>query len=188
MVNYYLSLQIKIKQRIIEMNKEEKELVHDFWNAASCGEELYMVGEDTKMQFQNQMAERYRLEPYILDFADFNNAKGKKLLEIGVGLGSDHQKFAESGADLYGCDLTERAIFNTQKRMSLFGLSSKTQVDDAENLSYSDNTFDMVYSWGVIHHSPKTEQCAHQIYRVLKPGGSAKVMIYYKYSFVGYML
>jgi ubiquinone/menaquinone biosynthesis C-methylase UbiE len=170
------------------MNKEDKELVRDFWNAASCGEELYMVGDDTKMQFQNQMTERYRLEPYILDFADFNNAKGKKVLEIGVGLGSDHQKFAESGADLYGCDLTERAISNTQKRLSLFGLSSKTQVDDAENLSYSDNTFDMVYSWGVIHHSPKTEQCANQIYRVLKPGGSAKVMIYYKYSFVGYML
>jgi ubiquinone/menaquinone biosynthesis C-methylase UbiE len=169
-------------------NNVEKELVHDFWNAASCGEELYMVGEDTKIQFQNQMAERYRLEPYILDFADFDHAKGKKILEIGVGLGSDHQKFAENGADLYGCDLTERAVENTKKRLSIFGLSSKIQVDDAENLSYADNSFDEVYSWGVIHHSPKTTQCVNQIHRVLKSGGVAKVMIYYKYSMVGYML
>lgn len=170
------------------MNNGEKELVHDFWNAASCGEDLYMVGENAKVQFQNQMAERYRLEPYILDFANFEHAKGKKILEIGVGLGADHQKFAENGADLSGCDLTERAVENTQRRLELFGLSSKVQVDDAENLSYANNSFDMVYSWGVIHHSPKTARCAAQIYRVLKPGGSAKVMIYYKYSMVGYML
>jgi SAM-dependent methyltransferase len=59
---------------------------------------------------------------------------------------------------------------------------------DAENLSFPDNTFDVVYSWGVLHHSPDTERAVSEVYRVLKPGGEAKIMIYHKYSMVGYML
>ncbi len=109
-------------------------------------------------------------------------------MEIGVGLGADYQKFAENGAELYGIDITERAVLNTQKRLHLFNLSSKLEVADAENLYFPDNYFDIVYSWGVIHHSPNTPKAVNEIYRVLKAGGEAKVMIYHSKSFVGYML
>lgn len=78
----------------------QKQLVHDFWNTASCGEDLYMKGDSLKLRFENQSKERYFLEPEILSFGQFNNYKGKNVLEIGVGLGSDHQKIAESGAIL----------------------------------------------------------------------------------------
>ena len=104
--------------------KSEKESVRNFWNVKSCGEELYLRGEDDRSAFKNQMHERYKLEPYILQFANFQNAKNKRFLEIGVELVSDHKLFAESETDLYGIDLTERALTNTRKRLGLFGQKS----------------------------------------------------------------
>jgi ubiquinone/menaquinone biosynthesis C-methylase UbiE len=162
--------------------------VKNFWEQASCGEELYLKGDNEKHAFINQSVERYTLEPEILKFAEFSKAANKTVLEIGVGLGADHQQFAEAGAQLYGIDLTERAIVNTKRRFEIFGLHSDLQNGDAENLAFNDNFFDIVYSWGVIHHSPNTKKIVQQIHRVLKPGGQAKIMIYHKKSIVGYML
>lgn len=165
----------------------KKEDVFEFWNKASCGESLYLSSL-TKESFNNHSKIRYMLEPYILTFADFESTKGMKVLEVGVGLGADHQKFAEAGADLFGIDLTERAISLTRHRFELYGLQSNLNQGDAENLSFSNNTFDMVYSWGVLHHSPDTEKAISEVFRVLRPGGTANIMIYYKYSVVGFML
>jgi len=162
--------------------------VKDFWNKASCGEELYLHGESERQAYINQAHKRYELEPYIVPFAGFKFSKGKKVLEIGVGLGADHQQFAAAGAELHGIDLTERAIFSTAKRCDLFGLHSNLQVADAEELPFASNAFDMVYSWGVIHHSPNTPKAVSEIFRVLRPGGEAKIMIYHARSLVGYML
>ena len=168
--------------------EQSKAAVQEFWNQAACGEELYLKG-DTEMQaYANQSEKRYLLEPYINNFADFENSTDKIVLEIGVGLGADHQRFAEAGAILYGIDLTERAITNTKKRLQLLGLASQLAEGDAEHLAFSDNFFDIVYSWGVIHHSPATPNAIYEIYRVLKPGGEARIMIYHTNSFVGYML
>lgn len=168
--------------------KTSKEEVKDFWNSASCGEDLYLKGENDREAFVSQSRARYSLEPFIIPFADFENSRSKFVLEIGVGLGADHQKFAEAGANLYGIDLTPRSIKNTAKRLELFNLDSKLEVGDAEELSFTDNMFDIVYSWGVVHHSPNTEKAIQEILRVLKENGTAKIMIYHKYSFVGYML
>ena len=169
------------------MNISKKEEVHDFWNDASCGEDLYLNSND-KDGFKKQSDKRYELEPYILDFADFKSTNNKRVLEIGVGLGADHQKFIESGAITTGVDLTSRAIEHTEARLKLFGLSSYLYVGDAENLSFKDNSFDEVYSWGVIHHSPNTVKAISEILRVLSPGGVGKIMIYHKWSLIGLML
>lgn len=168
------------------MNDDAKNRVREFWNAASCGEKLFLKGDD-KAAFEHQWWARYQLEG-IPEFADFPKFRGKDTLEIGVGLGADHQSLAEAGAVLTGIDLTERAIEFTRARFELFGLGSVLKVGDAEKLPFPDASFDAVYSWGVIHHSPDTAQAAREIWRVLKPGGFAKVMIYHKYSMVGYML
>ena len=119
-----------------------KKQVHDFWNEAACGENLYLQNSDSA-GYESQFNERYRLEPMIVPFADFASTKGQKVLEIGVGLGADHQRFAETGADLFGIDLTDRAIDYTRRRLELFGLSSKLATGDAENLDLSQ----MVYGW-----------------------------------------
>ena len=165
----------------------DKDKVYDFWNQASCGEELYLSGQD-KFGYIAQSEERYRLEPYILEFSGFEKSKGLRVLEIGVGLGADHQKFAEAGAVLYGIDLTERAVEHTSKRLAEFGLNAKVKRGDAESLEFQDGFFDQVYSWGVLHHSPNTPTAISEVWRVLKIGGIAKIMIYHKYSIVGYML
>lgn len=150
--------------------ESDKQKVHDFWNNAACGENLYLQSID-RSGYESQAAERYRLEPQILPFAEFDSTSGKKVLEIGVGLGADHQHFAASGAKLYGIDLTERAVEHTRRRIELFELTSHLAVGDAENLGFSDETFDVVYSWGVLHHSPDTAKAIEEVYRVLKRGG-----------------
>jgi SAM-dependent methyltransferase len=167
--------------------KDSKQQVFDFWNAASCGEDLYLTSTK-KSGYQDQAKSRYELEPYILDFAKFEQSKGKRVLEIGVGLGADHQKFAEAGAILTGIDLTQRAIEHTKNRFDTFKLQSTLMNCDAENLSFADETFDIVYSWGVLHHSPNTPRAIGEVLRVLKPGGTARIMIYSKWSLVGIML
>ena len=102
----------------------DKNSVEEFWDEASCGEELYLSGRN-KEAYDNHSKKRYELEGYIIEpLADFKTSKLKKVLEIGVGLGADHQKFAESGAILSGIDLTERAIFHTKNRFELSSLSS----------------------------------------------------------------
>jgi len=166
----------------------DKAQVHDFWNDASCGEALLMKGGPLKQQYQDQMRARYEWEPEILSFVQFEKYRGKKVLEIGVGLGADHQKWAEAGAELSGMDLTERAIEKTGERFELFGLKSDLRVGDAENLPFADETFDVVYSWGVLLYCPNMYRAISEVRRVLKPAGEALIMLYNKHSFVGYML
>jgi ubiquinone/menaquinone biosynthesis C-methylase UbiE len=166
----------------------KKNDVKKFWNIASCGEDLYLNGTDIRDAFNKQSIKRYTLEPYIIPFLNFPESNKKNILEIGVGLGADHQKIAMSGLKMYGIDLTERAIKYTKERLDLFSLESELLVSDAENLPFDNDKFDYVYSWGVIHHSPNTTKAVKEIYRVLKKDGEARIMIYHKYSFVGFML
>jgi SAM-dependent methyltransferase len=166
---------------------DQKRQVHDFWNAASCGEDMFLSSLD-KTGYQNEMKARYALEPYINDFAGFASTKGLRVLEIGVGLGADHQRFAEAGADLWGIDLTERAVKHSRRRLAVFGLSSNLSVGDAERLDFPEESFDWVYSWGVLHHSPDTPKAIAEVWRVLKAGRGARIMIYHKWSLIGMML
>jgi SAM-dependent methyltransferase len=166
---------------------DAKASVRDFWDEASCGERLLLPSQDRR-GFEQQAVERYRLEPYIPAFAGFEQWRGQRVLEIGVGLGADHQRFVEAGARTSGIDLTPRAIDMTRRRLDAFDLASDLAVGDAEKLPFAADEFDLVYSWGVIHHSPDTPRVVAQILRVLKPGGRARVMIYSKWSLIGLML
>ena len=162
--------------------------VREFWNKASCGEVYAGEGSDRE-RYAEVSTKRYLLEPYLKPFARFEDARGLDVLEIGVGMGSDHQSLAEAcPRTLHGIDLTERALEHTRLRFNAFGLSSHLKLGNAEKLDFGDATFDFIYSWGVIHHSPNTPQAASEILRLLKPGGVARVMIYHRSSPVGWML
>ncbi len=164
-----------------------RRLVHDFWNEASCGEAALLRGADAEA-YAAQRAERHRLEPYIPAFASFEQCRGLTVLEIGVGLGADHECFAAAQATLYGIDLTRRAIEHTRARLAQAGLTSNLRVADAEALPFADGHFDLVYSWGALHHTPNTQQALDEVWRVLRPGGTAKLMLYHAPSVVGLML
>jgi SAM-dependent methyltransferase len=161
--------------------------VHDFWNAASCGEHLYLTGTD-RDAYAAQMRRRYELEPFLPAFARPEQCRGRDVLEIGVGLGADHQMFAAAGARLSGIDLTKRAVQHTSRRLEAFGLRSDLRVANAEALPFADASFDVVFSWGVLHHVPDTARAVDEVWRVLRTGGSARIMIYHAHSLVGYML
>jgi len=165
-----------------------KDSVRDFWNAQSCGE-VYAEGDSPAARLEQQARERYALEPIIHQFADFPSGRGKDVLEIGVGMGADHLEWAKSHpASLTGVDLTPRAVEFTEQRLALYNLRSDLRVADAENLPFADKSFDIVYSYGVLHHSPDTAQAIREVRRVLRPGGTARVMIYHSPSVVGCML
>jgi len=169
----------------VSVSKEE---VRAFWDAAACGE-VYAEGAALEQRLERQRQLRYQLEPYIFDFARFSDGASRDVLEIGVGMGADHLEWANARPrTLTGIDLTSRAIELTHARLAARRLSSDLRVADAEDLPFADGSFDIVYSWGVLHHSPDTAKAVREVHRVLRPGGSARIMVYHKHSIVGYML
>ncbi len=165
-----------------------KQRVRAFWEAAPCGE-IYAQGDSLSAQLASSERARYELEPYLPGFAGFGQGACRDVLEIGVGMGVDHSNWARSGPkSLTGIDLTFPAVCHTRSRLDCLKLSSRLLVADAENLPFPASSFDLVYSWGVLHHSPDTSVAIREVLRVLRPGGLARIMIYHKYSLVGYML
>jgi len=172
----------------VRTRDELKASVQEFWDAASCGE-VYASGSTDRDRYESHARARYSLEPYIADFAKFASARGRDVLEIGVGMGADHVEWARSGPrTLTGIDLTPRAIDHTKMRLAILGRTSRLLVGDAENLPFPDDNFDLVYSWGVLHHSPDTVAAIREVHRVLRPGGEARIMIYHARSIVGVLL
>lgn len=151
-----------------------KAAVAAFWEAGACGERY---GE-------HQDRLRYELEPEVAQFADFPSAAGMRVLEIGVGMGADFVRWLRAGAVATGVDLTERAVAITSRRVADEDLVGVVQVADAEALPFADGEFDLVYSWGVLHHTPDTRGALREASRVLRPGGRLKVMLYHRCSWV----
>src|SRR5581483_5689823 len=149
-----------------------------------CGAR-YLEG---RQDFEAHARARYELEPFIFDFADFHSARGSRVLEIGVGMGADYLEWLKAGAEATGVDFSPASIERARRRCEAAGLKPNLRVADAEHLPFPDNSFDVVYSYGVMHHSPDTPQCVREALRVLKPGGQAKLMIYHHPSLTGAML
>ena len=168
--------------------------ISDYWETEVCGTG-FSSKKDLKNYFKEIAQKRYSIEPYIKKFAfdDFKDFKNKKILEIGVGAGTDFIGFLKRDATCYGIDATESAIKETSKNI-LSSLKNKNyklkylEKTNAENLPFKDNTFDVVYSHGVLHHAKNTMSCISEAYRVLKPGGRLKIMVYSNFSATGLML
>jgi ubiquinone/menaquinone biosynthesis C-methylase UbiE len=163
----------------------EKELVREYWEERPCGSQA--AGSDWgSVAFFDEIEEhRYRTEPFIRDFAEFSNWAGKRVLEVGIGSATDFVNFARAGAIVTGVDLTAAAIELARRRLSLEGLGGDLQVADAEKLPFPESSFDLVYSWGVLHHTPDTGAAVREVRRVLSVGGEARVMLYGSHSWTG---
>lgn len=161
------------------MNQDAaKRRIRDFWQRDPCGSTLTEAPPGTPKFYADVEHRRYAAEPFIAEYADFNGSLGKSVLEIGVGLGTDFVQFARAGARVTGVDLTPRSVELVQKRLELEGLHGDVLVADAESLPFADASFDRVYSWGVLHHTPNTERAVSEAMRVARPGGELCVMLY----------
>lgn len=167
-----------------ERNEDIKQETRRQWNLDYCGGERGGSTIQGSMEwFLNIEQDRYcKYAPWMPKAIGFDRYKGKKLLEIGGGLGTDLSQFAKAGAIVTDFDLAEGHLGMAKRNFALRGLQGEFILGDAEELPFEDGYFDVVYSFGVIHHTPKTEQVVEHIHRVLKPGGEAIVMVYAKHS------
>lgn len=159
--------------------------VRDYWEQEPCGTgAVPPTPDDRRAWFERIEERRYSLEPFIHSAAQFTRHRGERVLEIGVGAGTDHLQWARAGAICHGVDITDAAIDLTREQLSLNGLSSDLRRTDAETLPFESGSMDIVYSWGVIHHSQYPHQIVREIHRVLRPGGLFVGMVYARHSAV----
>ena len=161
-----------------------KERVRAYWEAEPCGAKTASAPYGSAEFFAQVEAERDRLEPYVHDFAQFQRWRGQDVLEVGVGLGTDLVRFARAGARVAGVDLTSAAVEAARARVGLEGLEADLRVADAEALPFDDASFDLVYCYGVLHHTPDARQAVEELRRVLRPAGEARVMLYSRRSWL----
>lgn len=159
-----------------------KQQVREYWNAHPCGTQFTHLEWGSKEFFTEVERFRYGTQPFMRTLMEFDNFRDKRLLEIGCGLGTDLLQFARGGAQVTGVDLTPASIELVKMRFALEKLPVDAQVADAERLPFADNSFDVVYSFGVLHHTPNTQKAIDEVHRVLKPGGHIVIMLYHKNS------
>lgn len=158
--------------------------VHKYWNDRPCNIRHSPKPVGTKEYFDEVEARKYLVESHIPGFAEFGKWKGKKVLEIGCGLGTDTINFARAGADVTAVDLTVSSLELAKKRADVFGQKIRFYEANAEELSKTVpvETYDLIYSFGVIHHTPHPENVIGEIRRYMGPQSTLKIMMYYKPS------
>ena len=166
---------------------EEKQRARAQWSADPAGAVYGREHEFGSREFFDAV-ERHRYQeyaPWMPEVMGFDEFAGARLLEVGCGMGTDLLQFARGGALVTGVDLTPRSIQISRQHFSVYGASGDFAISDAEHLPFADESFDVVYSNGVLHHTPDTRGAVREAHRVLRPGGLARVMLYHRGS-LGY--
>lgn len=168
-----------LKQQINTGDAYKNE-VQNQWDNNPCGSQYVKVAQPHSLEWFLE-AEAYRYGeygPWMPETMEFSQHAGKQLLEIGGGMGTDLAQFAKHGTVITDVDLSSGHLALAQESFRLRGLKGTFVHHDAETIPFPDNSFDVVYSNGVIHHTPNTQSVVDEIFRVLKPGGKAIIMVY----------
>lgn len=160
--------------------------VAEYWNARPCNIRHSPRDVGTREYFDEVEARKYFVEPHITRFAQFLRWRGKRVLEIGCGIGTDTINFARHGAQVTAVDLSEKSVEIARQRAEVFGLEQQIEfyVANAEELSrvVPVRPYDLVYSFGVIHHTPHPEHAIEEIRRYTRAGSTIKLMVYHRRS------
>jgi 2-polyprenyl-3-methyl-5-hydroxy-6-metoxy-1,4-benzoquinol methylase len=160
--------------------------VRAYWNSRPCNIRHSTKPVGTREYYDEVEARKYFVEPHIPRFADFDRWNGKKVLEIGCGIGTDTINFARAGAQVTAVDLTEQSLEVARQRAKVFGLEHRIRFiqADAEKLSEAVpvEPYDLVYSFGVIHHTPDPNRVLHEIRQYVTPASTVKIMVYNRWS------
>lgn len=158
--------------------------VQRFWDQRPCNLRHSTKPVGSREYFDEVEARKYRVEPHIPRFAQFSSWKGKKVLEIGCGIGTDSINFARAGAEVTVVDLSSTSLDLCRRRFEVYGLNARFYTGNAEELSsfLPLEEYDLVYSFGVIHHTPHPERVFSELLQYCRPETEIRVMLYSKWS------
>lgn len=164
--------------------------VRNYWDRRPCNIMHSNAPIGTEEYFDQVTERKYLVEPHILRFANFKECRGKRVLEIGCGIGTDAVRFAVNGAIYTGIDISPASVELAKKRFELLNLSGRFIVGDAENLDalVPDRGFDLVYAFGSIHHTPNPSSIVGKVKDFLLPDSEFRLMLYAKNSWKDIMI
>lgn len=165
------------------LDKDQLKQVEEFWNSNLCGKQFVDAKFPSKEFYAYYREFRYRKTHHLDLYIDWASAKGKDVLEIGLGIGADGTRWATHAKSYTGVDLTAEAVYATKIHLDHLGLKGTVLQGNAEALALPSENFDIVYSHGVLHHTSNIENTFKEVNRVLKPNGEFIVMLYAKGSF-----
>lgn len=157
-----------------------------FWDSRPCNIRHSPAPIGSRRYFDEVEARKYHVEPHIPGFAEFSRWRGKRVLEIGCGIGTDTMNFARAGAAVTAIDLSAESLRVARQRAEVLEVDDRIRFchADAESLDASlpVSAYDLVYSFGVLHHTPRPDRALRQLCRYLAPDGTLKVMLYHRWS------
>jgi 2-polyprenyl-3-methyl-5-hydroxy-6-metoxy-1,4-benzoquinol methylase len=160
--------------------------VRKYWDDRPCNIRHSRKPVGSREYFDEVEARKYFVEPHIPGFAEFDRWKGKRVLEVGCGIGTDSVNFARAGAELTAVDLSGESLRVARQRASVMGVEDRIEFvqANAEELTsaVSGAQYDLIYSFGVIHHTPRPDRALAEMRKLSAPGGTLKVMVYHRHS------
>ncbi len=153
-----------------------------FWNAEPCDSENSSLLPTTREYYKEIEADRYKYQGHILEIMNWLEWKGRDILEIGTGVGTDARQMIMRGANYHGINVDPGSCETTRKALEVFGHPGDVRNMSGTEMSFQDGMFDTVYSFGVLHHIPDVQKAVSNIHRVLKPGGYLLFMVYNRSS------
>ena len=169
---------------MLNLTTELVDKIKQYWNAQPCNVKHSLSEPGTEQDWNEVTERRFFVEPHLRDFASFHLWRGKRVLEIGSGIGSDAVEFARHGAEYVGIDLSAESVAMSRQRFELLGLTGEFHVMDAADqvMMAKLGQFDLVYSCGVLHHYPDMTACLDNIHDALLPDGEFRMLVYAKNS------
>ena len=166
------------------------ETVQQYWNRQPCNVKHSDHPRGSREYFDQVELRKLQAEPHILNFSEFSRWRGMDVLEIGCGIGTAAVNFARFGARYTGVELSGESLALTQQRFDVYGLRGDFYQGNAEELAsfLPAKQYDMIYSWGVIHHTPQPARVMEHLCQYLRPGGTLKIMVYARDSWKNYMI
>ena len=162
------------------------EQVREFWDRRPCNIRHSAKPVGSREYFDEVERRKYFVEPHIPGFAEFSRWQGKRVLEIGCGIGTDTVNFARHGAQVTAVDLSEKSLEMARQRAVVYGLEDRIRFVYGSGESLTGclpvEPYDLVYSFGVVHHTPHPERVLDQIRNYVRPGGTVKIMVYHRNS------
>jgi 2-polyprenyl-3-methyl-5-hydroxy-6-metoxy-1,4-benzoquinol methylase len=164
--------------------------VKEYWNRRPCNIRHSQQPVGSEAYFQEVEARKYFVEPHIPGFAEFERWRGRRVLEIGCGLGTDAANFARHGAEYSAVELSDASLELAKKRFEVFGLNGRLVQGNAEEVDrlLAGSRFDLIYSFGVIHHTPNPRAVIESARRLIASDGELRIMLYAKNSWKSIMI